>query len=51
MFDYSDRYFSIQGEGVSDSLFGNSIDTSAAELWNTYRDQLGTNIYEPSVDE
>jgi hypothetical protein len=51
MFDYSDRYFSIQGEAVSDSLFGNSIDTSAAELWNTYRNQLGTNIYEPSVDE
>ena len=43
MFDYTDRYFSIQGESVSSSLFGNNIDTSAAELWNAYAEQLDSN--------
>lgn len=45
-FDYSDRYFSIEGEGVSDSLEGNSIMTSGAELWNVYRAELGDNDYD-----
>jgi hypothetical protein len=45
-FDYSDRYFSIEGEGVSDSLEGNSIMASGAELWTTYRTQFGENDYD-----
>jgi hypothetical protein len=45
-FDYSDRYFSIESEGVSDSLEGNSIMTSSAELWNVYRAELGDNDYD-----
>ena len=45
-FDYSDRYFYIEGSDVSDSLEGNSIMTSAAELWNEYRAELGDNDYD-----
>jgi len=50
MFDYSDRYFSISGDKVSSSLFGNSIDSSAAELWKAYRSKLDTNLDEDKLD-
>lgn len=44
-FDYADRYFSIEGGETTDSLYGNEISETAADLWNAYRDQLGTNNF------